>query len=80
MVFFFRLCGNRWHNGGPWALRYYKKRVAAGSGTFETALLPLLAVATKYGDSFSECPKTVCFWQRLKLARFEKTFAGQGAY
>jgi len=44
------------------------------------ALLPVLAQAAKSIESFQQSIKTVCFWQRLKHLKTEKTFAGQGAY
>jgi hypothetical protein len=44
------------------------------------ALLPVLVLAAKSVVSFCKWLKTVCFWQRLKQLKTEKTFAGQGAY
>ena len=44
------------------------------------ALLPVLEFVAKTAFRFCKRIKTVCFWQRLKRLKTEKTFAGQGAY
>jgi hypothetical protein len=44
------------------------------------ALLPVLVLTAKSVVRFCKWLKTVCFWQRLKQLKTEKTFAGQGPY
>jgi hypothetical protein len=44
------------------------------------ALLPVLGLAAKSAARIPQWTKSVCFWQRLKQPKTEKTFAGQGAY
>jgi len=61
-------------------LSIIKISLSSASWLQAPALLPVLAQAAKSGGSFQQSTKTVCFWQRLKHLKTEKTFAGQGAY
>jgi len=61
-------------------LNIIKMCLSASSRARAHALLPVLTLAAKSVASFKHWLKTVCFWQRLKQLKTEKTFAGQGAY
>jgi hypothetical protein len=61
----------------PWD---YKNQVEYGAVGARHPLLPHPVLAGKSVVRFWQCAKTVCFWQRLKQVKTEKSFAGQGAY
>lgn len=64
-------CGLPWH---------YKNQAAFSTAVSAHALLPVPVQAGKSLVRLWQWVKTVCFWQRLKQLKTEKTFAGQGAY
>jgi hypothetical protein len=51
-----------------------KISLSSASLGWAPALLPVLARAAKSAGSFQQSTKTVCFWQRLKHLKTEKTF------
>ena len=69
--------GIRGEIGLPWR---YKNQVEHSRTVFAHALLRVPVGSGKSRIRFWRLAKTVCFWQRLKQLKTEKTFAGQGAY